>query len=118
MNILHQADSIGFSLDFLYCLQYMLFSDTCFVNSADMSDVQFIVDGRRFYAHRLILVQASARFRLLLNNHAFVDDMGNTCIELTDVKYHILEVRYGGRDIRLIFCMTTHNGDYLCVFFF
>ena len=68
------------------------FSDASFVNSPEMSDVQFIICGRRFYAHQLILAHASPQFKLLLNNHTFVDDMGNTCIELTDVKYHIFEV--------------------------
>ncbi|QQP56979.1 Uncharacterized protein FKW44_001826, partial [Caligus rogercresseyi] len=42
--------------------------DPKFVNNPELSDVQFRVDGRIFYAHKLVLVTASSRFQSMINS--------------------------------------------------
>lgn len=42
--------------------------DARFVNNPELSDVQFRVEGRIFYAHKLALISASPRFQSMLNS--------------------------------------------------
>lgn len=42
--------------------------DPTFVNNPELSDVQFRVEGRVLYAHKLVLVTSSARFRNMLSS--------------------------------------------------
>lgn len=64
--------------------------DPKFVNNPELSDVQFRVEGRVFYAHKIILVNASARFKQMLSSK-FCE--GNPpIVQIHDIRYDIFEV--------------------------
>nr|XP_032827762.1 ankyrin repeat and BTB/POZ domain-containing protein 2 [Petromyzon marinus] len=74
--------------------------DPHFVNNREMSDVTFIAEGRPLYAHKVLLVTASPRFKALLTGGGSSVDQCRS-IEIGEIKYHILEllmryVYYGG----------------------
>ncbi|XP_041443899.1 ankyrin repeat and BTB/POZ domain-containing protein BTBD11 isoform X2 [Xenopus laevis] len=63
--------------------------DPQFLNNKEMSDITFIVEGRPFYAHKVLLFTASPRFKALLTNKPSAE---NSCIEINYVKYHIFQL--------------------------
>lgn len=71
-------------------LLFILISDARYVNNPELSDIQFLIEGKLFYAHKIILVNASNRFRAMLSAK-FCEGKQNT-IEISDVRYHIFEV--------------------------
>nr|CAG4643789.1 EOG090X02IW [Lepidurus arcticus] len=64
--------------------------DPKFVNNPELSDVQFRVEGRVFYAHKIILITASPRFKAMLNSK-FCE--GNPpIIQINDIRYDIFQM--------------------------
>jgi len=60
------------------------------VNNPELSDIQFMIEGHIFYAHKIILVNASNRFRAMLSNK--FAESSQPVIEINDVRYHIFQV--------------------------
>uniref|UniRef100_A0A674DA89 BTB (POZ) domain containing 11a n=1 Tax=Salmo trutta TaxID=8032 RepID=A0A674DA89_SALTR len=73
--------------------------DPHFLNNKEMSDVTFLVEGKPFYAHKVLLFTASARFKSLLQNRPAAE---NTYIEISHVKYNIFQVAVNGSDLNPI----------------
>ncbi|XP_064432755.1 ankyrin repeat and BTB/POZ domain-containing protein 2 isoform X7 [Mirounga angustirostris] len=77
--------------------------DPHFLNNKEMSDVTFLVEGKLFYAHKVLLVTASNRFKTLMTNKSEQDGDGGKTIEISDMKYHIFQMMmqylyYGGTE--------------------
>src|SRR4051812_13882576 len=60
--------------------------DAKYVNNPDLSDVQFLIDGRIFYGHKIVLINASDRFKRLLQD-------GSPTIEIDGIRYDVFQVR-------------------------
>jgi ankyrin repeat/BTB/POZ domain-containing protein 2 len=65
--------------------------DLKFVNNPELSDVQFRVEGRVFYAHKIILVNASNRFRQMLSSK-FVTESNPPIVQINDIRFDIFAV--------------------------
>uniref|UniRef100_A0A9J7XID8 BTB (POZ) domain containing 11b n=1 Tax=Cyprinus carpio carpio TaxID=630221 RepID=A0A9J7XID8_CYPCA len=63
--------------------------DPHFLNNKEMSDVTFLVEGKPFHAHKVLLFTASNRFKSLLANRPAAE---NTCIEISHVKYNVFQL--------------------------
>ena len=74
-----------------------------------MSDVTFMVEGKPFYAHKIVLVTASKRFKAMLSDR--FTEGNQPCIEITDFSYNIFKVRAA-------VCLSTVFGLWCHVFFY
>ncbi|XP_072475290.1 ankyrin repeat and BTB/POZ domain-containing protein 2 [Notamacropus eugenii] len=77
--------------------------DPHFLNNKEMSDVTFLVEGKLFYAHKVLLVTASNRFKTLMTNKSEQDGNSSKTIEISDMKYNIFQLMmqylyYGGTE--------------------
>uniref|UniRef100_A0A4W3J429 BTB (POZ) domain containing 11b n=1 Tax=Callorhinchus milii TaxID=7868 RepID=A0A4W3J429_CALMI len=77
--------------------------DPHFLNNREMSDITFLVEGKPFYAHKVLLFTASARFKVLLSDRPPSENASNTCIEISHVTYNIFQMvmqylYYGGTE--------------------
>ncbi|XP_046898082.1 ankyrin repeat and BTB/POZ domain-containing protein 2-like [Hypomesus transpacificus] len=65
--------------------------DAVFLNSEEMSDVTFLVEGRPFHGHRVLLLSASASFRSLLGPSGSGGCPDNRIIHVSDITYGTFE---------------------------
>ncbi|XP_060530713.1 ankyrin repeat and BTB/POZ domain-containing protein 2 [Cylas formicarius] len=63
--------------------------DTKYVNNPELSDVTFRVEGRLFYAHKIVLVTASPRLRAMLSSK--LCEGGLPIVQINDIRYHIFQ---------------------------
>lgn len=64
--------------------------DPKYVNNPELSDVTFRVEGRLFYAHKIVLVTASPRLRAMLSSK--LCEGGLPTVQINDIRYHIFQV--------------------------
>lgn len=65
--------------------------DSSYFNSKDLADVCFVIGQKIFYAHKIILISASARFKSMLSS---LTDRALPEIEITDIDYQTFEVSW------------------------
>jgi len=65
--------------------------DPKYVNNPELSDVQFRVEGQVFYAHKIVLVTSSPRFKSMLKS---APDSNPPVLQINDIRYHIFQVSW------------------------
>lgn len=80
--------------------------DPKYVNNPELSDVTFRVEGRLFYAHKIVLVTASPRLRAMLSSK--LCEGGLPTVQINDIRYHIFQVKFCSRLVvfRCICCFV------------
>nr|XP_015834554.1 PREDICTED: ankyrin repeat and BTB/POZ domain-containing protein 2 [Tribolium castaneum] len=64
--------------------------DPKYVNNPELSDVTFRVEGRLFYAHKIVLVTASSRLRSMLSSK--LCEGGLPTVQINDIRYDIFQI--------------------------
>ncbi|XP_059487328.1 ankyrin repeat and BTB/POZ domain-containing protein 2 isoform X2 [Neocloeon triangulifer] len=64
--------------------------DPQFVNNEELSDVRFRVEGRLFFAHKIVLVTASPRFKSMLSSK-FCEG-SPPVVQINDIRYNIFQM--------------------------
>ncbi|KFK38013.1 hypothetical protein AALP_AA3G059000 [Arabis alpina] len=68
----------------------MIYLGEQYVNNATLSDVTFVVEGRRFYAHRICLLASSDAFRAMFDGGYREKDARD--IEIPNIQWEIFEL--------------------------
>ncbi|CAG7837994.1 unnamed protein product [Allacma fusca] len=63
--------------------------DPKYVNNPELSDVQFRVEGRVFYAHKIVLVTSSPRFKSMLKS---APESNPPILQINDIRYPIFQM--------------------------
>lgn len=74
------------------CLSNGTRIDPKYVNNPELSDVQFRVEGRVFYAHKIVLVTSSPRFKSMLKSAP--ESNSTPVLQINDIRYHIFQVSH------------------------
>ncbi|KAL0268771.1 UNVERIFIED_CONTAM: hypothetical protein PYX00_010588 [Menopon gallinae] len=64
--------------------------DPKFVNNPELSDVQFRVEGRVLYAHKIVLVTSSPRFKNMLSSK--LCEGSPPIVQINDIRYNIFQL--------------------------
>jgi ankyrin repeat/BTB/POZ domain-containing protein 2 len=64
--------------------------DPKYVNNPELSDVQFRVESRTFYAHKIVLVTSSPRFKSMLKS---APESNPPVLQINDIRYPIFQVK-------------------------
>ncbi|CAL8072668.1 unnamed protein product [Orchesella dallaii] len=72
------------------CLSNGTRIDPKYVNNPELSDVQFRVEGRVFYAHKIVLVTSSPRFKSMLKSAP--ESNTTPVLQINDIRYHIFQM--------------------------
>ena len=90
--------------------------DMKFINSPELSDVRFRVEGRIFYAHKIVLLTASPRFQSMLNYRLSNSSSGSgdpPILQINDIRYDVfalvMSYLYNGSAS----CLKVENSDLL-----
>ena len=91
--------------------------DMKFINSPELSDVRFRVEGRIFYAHKIVLLTASPRFQSMLNYRLSSGSANGTgdppILQINDIRYDVfalvMSYLYNGSAS----CLKVENSDLL-----
>ncbi|XP_051976064.1 ankyrin repeat and BTB/POZ domain-containing protein 2-like [Xyrauchen texanus] len=66
--------------------------DPHFLNNPEMSDVTFLVEEKPFYAHGVLLLTASERFKFLLAQNGSDGSQPRKNIEINNIKYNVFKM--------------------------
>ena len=91
--------------------------DMKFINSPELSDVRFRVEGRIFFAHKIVLLTASSRFQSMLNYRLSSSSANGNgeppILQINDIRYDVfalvMNYLYNGSAS----CLKVENSDLL-----